>query len=178
MDLSFNTKKSFYYCTSNNSHINFMLSCDLLPCAGITFKYLGVNLGIRQGKFCVIPDERIGKFVSSSMSVCRNTGNMPISVRIEQLNRKCVLILMYGLRAGVCTQDKKRLSVIYRNAYRFIFQVGLYSSVSEIMFYCDVPSFDFLYDKAYLFACKKIVNESDVCFRSYQRHGSIFRGFI
>ena len=33
MDLSFNTKKSFYYCTSNNSHFNLMLSCDLLPCA-------------------------------------------------------------------------------------------------------------------------------------------------
>ena len=61
IDLSFNTKKSFYYCTSNNSHNNFMLSCDLLPCAGTTFKYLGVNLGIRQGKFCVIPDERIAK---------------------------------------------------------------------------------------------------------------------
>ena len=30
MDLSFNTKKSFYYCTSNNSHISFMLSCDQL----------------------------------------------------------------------------------------------------------------------------------------------------
>ena len=169
MDLSFNTKKSFYYCTSNINHINFKLSSDLLRCAGTTFKYLGVNLGIRQGKFCVIPDERIGKFVSSSMSVCRNTVNMPISVRLELLNKKCVPILMYGLCAGVCTQDKKRLSVIYRNAYRFIFQVGLYSPVSEIMFYCNVPSFDFLYDKTYLFACKKIVNDSDVCLRSYHR---------
>ena len=73
MDLSFNIKKSFYYCTCNINHINFMLSCDLLPCVGTTFKYLGVNLGIRQGKFCVIPDEQIGKFVSSSLSVCRNT---------------------------------------------------------------------------------------------------------
>ena len=104
MDLSFNTKKSFCYCTSNNSHINFMLSCDLLPCAGTTFKYLNVNLGIRQGKFCVfISDERIGKFASSSMSFCRNTVNMPISVRLELLNRKCVPILMYSLCAGVCT---------------------------------------------------------------------------
>ena len=75
MDLSFNSKKSFYNCTSNNSHINFMLSYDLLTCAGTTFKYLGVNLSIRQGKFCVISEERIGKLVSSSMSVCRNTGN-------------------------------------------------------------------------------------------------------
>ena len=100
-----------------------MLSCDLLPCAGTTFKYIGVNLGIRQGKFCVIPDERIGKFVSSSMNLCRNTGNMPISVRIELLNRKCVPILMYSLCVGVCTQDKNRLSVIYRIVYRFIFQV-------------------------------------------------------
>ena len=94
MDLSFNTKKSFYYCTSNINHINFKLSSDLLRCAGTTFKYLGVNLGIWQGKFCVIPDERIGKFVSSSMSVCRNTVNMPISVRLELLNKKCVPILM------------------------------------------------------------------------------------
>ena len=31
---------------------------------------------------------------------------MPISVRLELLNRKCVPILMYGLCAGVCTQDK------------------------------------------------------------------------
>ena len=54
------------------------------------------------------------------MSVCRNTVNMPISVRLELLNRKCVPILMYGLCAGACSQDKKRLSVIYRNAYRFI----------------------------------------------------------
>ena len=75
------------------------------------------------------------KFVSSSMSVCRNTSNMPISARIELLNRKCVPILVYDLCAGVCTQDKKRLSAIYRNAYRFIFQVGLYSPVSEIMFF-------------------------------------------
>ena len=68
MDLiSFTSKKSFYYCTSNINHINFMLSCDLLPYADITFKYLGVNIGIRQGKFCAIPDERIGKFVSSSI---------------------------------------------------------------------------------------------------------------
>ena len=35
------------------------------------------------------------------------------------------------------------------------------------MFYCNVPSFDLLYDKAYLIACKKIINESDVCLRSY-----------
>ena len=48
MDLSFNIKKSFYYCTNNIIHINFMLSCDLLPYAGTTFKYLGVNIGIRQ----------------------------------------------------------------------------------------------------------------------------------
>ena len=60
-----------------------MLSCDLLPSAGSTFKYLGVNLGIRQGKLCIIPDERIGKFVSSSMSVYRYTVNMPISVLIR-----------------------------------------------------------------------------------------------
>ena len=76
---------------------------------------------------------------------------------------------MYGLCAGVCTQDIKRLSAIYRNAYKFIFQVGLYAPVSEIMFCCSVPSFDLLYDKAYLFAWKKIVNESDVCLRSYHR---------
>ena len=156
-----------------------MLSCDLLPCAGTTIKYLGVNFGIRQGKFCVIPDERIGKFVSSSMSVYRNTVNMLIFVRIELLNRKCVPILMYGLCAGVRTQDKKRLSVIYyRHAYGFIFQVGLYSPVSEIMFYCDVPSFDLFYDKAYLFVCKKIINESDVCLRSYHKNMVLFRGFI
>ena len=100
------------------------------------------------------------------MSVCRYTGNMPISIRIKLLNRKCVPILVNGLCAGVCTQDKKRLSVINRNAYRFIFQVGLYSTVSEVMFYCDVLSFDLLYDKAYLFARKKIINKSDFCLRS------------
>ena len=96
------------------------------------------------------------------------------------MNRKCAPIVMYGLCAGVCTQDKKQLSVIYRNAYRFIFQVGLYSLVSEIMFYCNVSSFDLLYDKAYLFACKKIICESDVCLRSYHRDMVlyIFRGFI
>ena len=76
---------------------------------------------------------------------------------------------MYGLCAGVCTQDKKRLSVIYRNAYRFIFQIGLSSPVSEIMFHCNVTSFDLLYDEAYLFACKKVINESDVCLRSNHR---------
>ena len=69
----------------------------------------------------------------------------------------------------MCIQNKKRLSVIYRHAYRFIFQVGLYSPVSEIMFYCDVLSFALLYDKAYLFAYKKIINESDVCLRSCHR---------
>ena len=122
-----------------------------------------MNLGIRQGKFCVIPDERIGKFVSSSMSLCINTVNMPIAARLKLLNRKCVPILIYGLCAGVCTQDKKRLSVIYRHAYRFIFQKGLYSPISEIMFYCNVLLFVFFNDKAYLFACKKIINESDVC---------------
>ena len=165
IDLSFTAKKSFYYCTSNTNHINFMLSCDLLLCASTTFKYLG----IRQEKFCVIPNERIGKFVSSSMSVCRNTVNMSISARLELLNRKFVPILLYGLCAGVCTQDKKRLSVIYKNANRFIFQVGLYSSISEIMFYCNVPSFDLLYDKAYLCARKKIISESDVSLRRYLR---------
>ena len=97
MNLNFNTKKSFYFCSSNINHINFMLSCDLLPRAGTTFKYLGMSLGIKQGKFCVISDERIEKFISSSMSVCRNTVNMSISVRLELLNRKCVPILMYGL---------------------------------------------------------------------------------
>ena len=74
------------------------------------------------------------------MSVCRKTVNMPISVRLELLNRKCDPISTYGPCAGVCTQDKKRLSVIYRNAYRLISR--LYSPVSEIMFYCNVPSFD------------------------------------
>ena len=33
-----------------------------------------------------------------------------------------------------------------------LFLVRLYSPVSEIMFYCNVPSFDLLYDKAYLIA--------------------------
>ena len=37
------------------------------------------------------------------------------------------------------------------------------------MFYCDVPSFNLLYDKSYLFACKNIINESDVCLRSYHK---------
>ena len=55
MNLNFKSKKSFYYCTSNNNRINFMLSCDLLPCACTTFKYLGMNLGIRQVKLYVIP---------------------------------------------------------------------------------------------------------------------------
>ena len=81
----------------------------------------------------------------------------------------CSNFNVYGLFAGVCTQDKKRLFVICRNACRFIFQEGLYSPVSEIKFYCNVPSFDLLYDKAYLFACKTIINESDVCLRSYHR---------
>ena len=37
------------------------------------------------------------------------------------------------------------------------------------MLYCNVPSFDLLYDKAYLFACKKIINESNVYLRSYHK---------
>ena len=64
---------------------------------------------------------------------------------------------MYGLCAGVRTQNKKRLSVIYRNAYRFIFQVGLYSPVSEIMFYCDVPSFDMFMIKLIYLRLKRLL---------------------
>ena len=61
------------------------------------------------------------------------------------------------------------LQTEFPHANRFIFQVGLYSTVSEIVFYCNVPSFDMLYDKAYLFSCTKIIYESDVSLRSYHR---------
>ncbi len=106
---------------------------------------------------CVLPDDRICKFINFSISICRNTVHMPISVTIELINKKCVPILMYGLCGSLCLNDK-----IQRNAYGGIFQLGKHSPVSEIMYYCGVSSFDFLYDKTYLFAYKKIINQNDV----------------
>ena len=104
MDLNYNLKKLCYNCINAVNIIDLELNGYVLSCAREMFKYSGVN-------------DKIRKFVCS-MSVRRNTGAMPISVRMELLNRKCVPVLLYGLSFRLYAQDRKRLSVAYRNAYR------------------------------------------------------------
>ena len=65
-----------------------MLNRDLLQCLGTTFKYFGATMNIKLDKFCVIP--------IFSRNVCKKTLNIPISVRLELLNRTWVRIKMYG----------------------------------------------------------------------------------
>ena len=55
------------------------------------------------------------------MNVCRNTEQLPVSVRIDLMQRKCVPVLMHGLSAGfICNQYKNRLRIVHRNIFRYI----------------------------------------------------------
>jgi hypothetical protein len=99
--------------------------------------------------------------VGASVTICRYTLNLPIAVRIDLINRKCVPILMYGLCGGVSNKDRQRLHVVYRNAFRSLFQLGRYSPISEVMFYCGIVSFNLLYDKAVIFLYRRIMQGID-----------------
>ena len=50
------------------------------------------------------------KFTNAAMNVCRHTEQLPVSVRKELIQRKCMPMLMYGLSAGfICYQYKKSI---------------------------------------------------------------------
>jgi hypothetical protein len=74
--------------------------------------------------------------------------NLPIAIRIILINRKCIPILMDGLYGGVNNKDRQRLHVVCKNAFRSIFQLGRYSHISEVMFYCGIVLFNLLYDNS------------------------------
>ena len=81
MDLTFNAKKSCYFCTDHNVKLNLQLNEHELPCAGLSFMYLGVELGIKQRKLCIVPDKRVRKFTGAAMNVIRNSESLPMNVR-------------------------------------------------------------------------------------------------
>ena len=66
IDLVFNPKKSYYYCSDCNVNVK-------LPCSGATFNYLDNELRIKQKRLCMITDNSWRKFLNTSMSLCRNT---------------------------------------------------------------------------------------------------------
>ena len=79
-------------------------------------------------------------FVSLSISTWY-IENKPTSVRLEQLNRKYVLILNIWLKSWtLCSRQKKTT--------HDLFQMAIFSPVTEIafylMFYSTVSPFDFL----------------------------------
>ena len=114
MDLTFNAKKSFHYSTDQNIRIEFKINNSVIPFAGSSFNYLGAELDFKQKLLCIIADKRIRKFINASMIVCRNTEHLPLSVRIELIQRKCVPILMYALDSGMMTKnDIIRLKISY-----------------------------------------------------------------
>ena len=160
MDLTLNAKINFCYCTDQNIRIEFTINNSAIPFAGTSFKYLGTELGIKQKLLCIIPDKRIGKFIIASMSVCRNTEHLPLSVRIELIQRKCVPILMNALDRGMMTKnDMHRLTISYRNVYRYIVRVRRFSPISDTMFFCGANSLEFLVDRALLTLFKKYLEK-------------------
>ena len=162
MDLIFNAKKSFYFCTDQNIKIKFKINNSIVPFAGSSFNYLGAELGVNQKLRSIIPYKRIRKFINASVSVCRNIENLPLYVRIELIQRKCVAILMYALNSGMMTKnDMHRLRISYRNVYRYIFRVGRFSPISDTMFFCGANSLEFLVDRAFLTLFKKIFEENN-----------------
>ena len=152
MDIAFNVKNSFYFCTDFNTKIDLKINGAELPWTGLSLNYLRVELGVKQQKLCVISDKCITKFTNAAMNVYRNTEHLPVSVRIELIQRKCVPMLMDGISAGfICNQYKNLLRIVYRNIFHYIFKMSHYSPISEIMFYCVVSSFELLLNKACLF---------------------------
>ena len=116
MNLTFNAKKSFYNCTGQNIRIEFKIDNSVISFAGSSFNYLGAELGVKQKLLCIIPEKRIRKFINASMSVCRNTEHLPLSVRIKLIQRKYVPILMYTLGIGMMTKNGMyRFRISYRN---------------------------------------------------------------
>ena len=47
MDIVFNVKKSFYFCTDCNTKIDLEINGAELPCAGLSLNYLKVELGMK-----------------------------------------------------------------------------------------------------------------------------------
>ena len=162
MDLTFNAIKSFYYCTDHNIRIEFKINNSVILFAGSNFNHLGAELGVKQKLLCIIPDKRIKKFINASMSVCRNTEHLPLSARNEQIQRKCVPILMYALGSGMMTKnDMHRLRISYRNEYRYVFKVRRFSPIFDTLFFCGADLLEFLVDGAFLILFKKIFEENN-----------------
>ena len=122
MDVIFNFKKSLYFCTDCNMKLDLKINGAELPCAGLSFNYLGVELGEKQHKLCFIPNKCIKKFTNAAMSICRNTEQHPVSVRIKLIQCKCEPMLMYDLSAWfISNQYKNCFKNCVQNHFRYIF---------------------------------------------------------
>ena len=95
MNIVFNVKKSFYFFTDYNMKINLKVNGAELPCASLSFNYLGVKLDMKQQKLYIIPDTRINKTTNAAMNGCRNTEQLPVSVRIELIQRNAINVCQF-----------------------------------------------------------------------------------
>ena len=64
-----------------------------------SIKYLGVNLIVRGKMLTLDVDERIKKFNATAFDVLLNTTDLSEIVRCELIIRKCLPVLMCGIRA-------------------------------------------------------------------------------
>jgi hypothetical protein len=135
--ITFNPKKSKWYCTNHYSDccfVTFMLNNDIITHDRECIYYLGVKLLMKRGVLVVDVGDRIKKFNSCAYDVLLNSNDLSEIVRCEIIVKKCLPVLLYGLGYGeLMHDDVYKLHVAYRKVYRYIFKMSLRSHISELL---------------------------------------------
>ena len=81
-------------------------------------------------------DERIKKFNTAAFDVLLNTSDLSEIVKCELIIKKCLLVLMYGIRAVEINQNAvHKLHTTYRKMFRYrpIFKLSKCAHLSELL---------------------------------------------
>jgi hypothetical protein len=110
------------------------------------FKYLGVNF-IAKTRLTVDVSPVRRKFYTAVNSILSSCGSAAENVKVYMINAFCLPLLTYCLGAlDLSTESINCLSVCLNDAFRKIFSMNKWESVSCIQYYCNILSFKFLCD--------------------------------
>jgi hypothetical protein len=153
--ITFNPTKSKWFCTDlfgSSSNVFFELNGYAVQHEVESILYLGVKFIMKRGCLVVDVNDRIKKFNGAAYDVLLNSHDLSEVVRCEIIVKKCLPVLLYGIGCvELFHDDRYKLFVAYRKAFRYIFHLSLKAHISELLEVFGVKSLYILLDEK--FAC-------------------------
>ena len=122
----------------------------ILEQVNCSFVYLSIKLDVRQYQSCAVSVNRMRRFINAAERGCRNSESLPVGITFKFYSAIKIysnISSWFVCNIPLSLKGKNRLSMIYKNIFRYILKLSYFKQRSEIMFSIVISYLNFCWIK-------------------------------